>query len=154
MDISMTIVLNVMEQTQVMLFTVVWIWQGEWCGTVKLPIPRLHMYIRWAHDSALINANCTQTQFRCDTQFPCDSCDYGYITTQQVRDRHEWLHVKIFIAASIPTTNGGGLHGHVGRLCEGFDYTSFLHNAKSFTIPTISGPHPHCKRIVSKLLVK
>ena len=46
------------------------------------------------------------------------------------------------MVASIPTTNGGGFRGRVGRLCEGFDYSSFLHNAKSFTISTNPGPHP------------
>ena len=46
------------------------------------------------------------------------------------------------MAASIPTTNGWGLHGHVSMLCEDSDYTSFSHIAESFTIPTNPGPYP------------
>ena len=33
-------------------------------------------------------------------------------------------------AASIPTTNGGGQHGHIGLIINIAEYIMFLHNGK------------------------
>ena len=34
------------------------------------------------------------------------------------------------VAASIPTTNGGGQHGHMGLILDAAEYIMFLHNGK------------------------
>ena len=43
--------------------------------------------------------------------------------------------------ACIPTTNGGGLHGHVGMLLDDAEYTEFSPGGTPFTIPT--NPRPY-----------
>ncbi|KAL7483043.1 hypothetical protein ACHAW6_008694, partial [Cyclotella cf. meneghiniana] len=45
-------------------------------------------------------------------------------------------------AASIPTTNGGGQHGHVGLIIDDAEYTTFSHNAEHFIDPVNPGPYP------------
>ena len=45
-------------------------------------------------------------------------------------------------AASIPTTNGGGQHGHVGLIIDDAEYTTFSHNGEHFLNPTNPGPYP------------
>eukprot|EP00804_Cyclotella_cryptica_P023556 CCRYP_018914-RA/>CCRYP_018914-RA protein AED:0.41 eAED:0.42 QI:0/0/0/1/0/0/2/0/281 len=44
-------------------------------------------------------------------------------------------------AATIPTTNGGGSHGHMGMLIEDAEYRTFSANGEPFTIPTNPGQH-------------
>lgn len=43
-------------------------------------------------------------------------------------------------AASIPTTNGGGQHGHVGLIIDEPEYITFSHNGERFSDPTNPGP--------------
>ena len=45
-------------------------------------------------------------------------------------------------ASSIPTTNGGGQHRHVGLIIDELEYITFSHNGKRFLDPTNPGPHP------------
>jgi hypothetical protein len=45
-------------------------------------------------------------------------------------------------ASSIPTTNGGGRHGHIGMIIPEAEYITFLHNAERFVEPTNPGPYP------------
>ena len=45
-------------------------------------------------------------------------------------------------AATIPTTNGGGSHGHMGMLIEDAEYRTFSTNGDPFTIPTNPGAYP------------
>ncbi len=46
------------------------------------------------------------------------------------------------LCASIPTTNGGGRHGHAGMIVESTAYVAFSFNATPFTVPTNPGPYP------------
>ena len=46
------------------------------------------------------------------------------------------------MAATIPTTNGGGSHGHIGMLLEDAEYTAFSTGGTPFTVPTNPGPYP------------
>jgi len=46
------------------------------------------------------------------------------------------------IAASIPTGNGGGLHGHMGMLLDDTEYRSFSTGGTAFVVPTNPGPYP------------
>ena len=46
------------------------------------------------------------------------------------------------MAASIPTGNGGGMHGHVGMLLKDAKYITFLHSGAQFIIPTNPGLYP------------
>eukprot|EP00804_Cyclotella_cryptica_P025159 CCRYP_013002-RA/>CCRYP_013002-RA protein AED:0.40 eAED:0.39 QI:0/0/0/1/1/1/2/0/274 len=45
-------------------------------------------------------------------------------------------------AATIPTTNGGGSHGHMGMLIEDAKYCTFSTNGEPFTVPTNPGAYP------------
>ena len=45
-------------------------------------------------------------------------------------------------AASIPTTNEGGLHGHISMIGDKTEYVSFSHNAEQFIVQTNPGPYP------------
>jgi hypothetical protein len=45
-------------------------------------------------------------------------------------------------ASSIPTTNGGGQHGHIGMIIPEVKYIAFSHNAERFVEPAIPGPYP------------
>jgi len=45
-------------------------------------------------------------------------------------------------ASSIPTTNGGGQHGHIGMIIPEAKYITFSHNAKRFVEPTNPRPYP------------
>lgn len=45
-------------------------------------------------------------------------------------------------ASSIPTTNGGGQHGHIGMVIPEAEYITFSHNAERFVEPTNPGPYP------------
>ena len=45
-------------------------------------------------------------------------------------------------ASSIPTTNGGGQHGHIGMIIPEAEYITFSHNAERFVEPTNPGPYP------------
>eukprot|EP00804_Cyclotella_cryptica_P011218 CCRYP_007736-RA/>CCRYP_007736-RA protein AED:0.38 eAED:0.38 QI:0/-1/0/1/-1/1/1/0/375 len=45
-------------------------------------------------------------------------------------------------AATIPTTNGGGSHGHMGMLIKDAEYPTFSTNGEPFTIPTNPGAYP------------
>jgi hypothetical protein len=44
--------------------------------------------------------------------------------------------------ATVPTTNGGGDHGHIGMILDDAEYTSFLTGATSFVAPKTPGPFP------------
>ena len=44
--------------------------------------------------------------------------------------------------ASIPTTNGGGMHVYVGMLLEDAEYTAFSQGGLQFIVPTNPGPYP------------
>ena len=46
------------------------------------------------------------------------------------------------MAATIPTTNGGGSHGHIGMLIEDAEYTTFSAGGVPFVIPTNPGAYP------------
>ena len=46
------------------------------------------------------------------------------------------------LCASVPTTNGGGRHGHAGMIVESVAYTAFSYNGQPFTVPTNPGPYP------------
>ena len=46
------------------------------------------------------------------------------------------------LAASVPTTNGGGLHGHVGMICNDATYITILNGRAAFIVPTNLGTHP------------
>ena len=48
------------------------------------------------------------------------------------------------MAASIMTTNGGGLHDHIGMIFEDAKYVTFSHNGAPFMIPTNPGQPNHC----------
>lgn len=45
-------------------------------------------------------------------------------------------------ASSVPTTNGGGQHGHIGMIIPEAEYITFSHNAERFVEPTNPGPYP------------
>jgi len=45
----------------------------------------------------------------------------------------------IAITVSIPTGNGGGLHGHVGMLMNNTKYIAFLTGGQQFIVPTNPG---------------
>ena len=47
-------------------------------------------------------------------------------------------------AASIPTTNGGGQHGHVGLIIDESEYITFSHNGERFLDPKNPGAIPGC----------
>lgn len=44
--------------------------------------------------------------------------------------------------ATVPTTNGGGDHGHIGMILDDTEYTSFSTGATSFVTPRNPGPFP------------
>ena len=44
--------------------------------------------------------------------------------------------------ATVPTTNGGGDHGHIGMILDDTEYTSFSTGATSFVAPRNPGPFP------------
>ena len=44
--------------------------------------------------------------------------------------------------ASIPTTNGGGSHGHIGMIIEDTEYRTFSTGNQLFVVPTNPGPYP------------
>eukprot|EP00804_Cyclotella_cryptica_P002902 CCRYP_021007-RA/>CCRYP_021007-RA protein AED:0.15 eAED:0.15 QI:0/0/0/1/1/1/5/0/1206 len=44
--------------------------------------------------------------------------------------------------ASVPTTNRGGSHGHIGMIIEDAEYRTFSTGNVSFVIPTNPGPYP------------
>jgi hypothetical protein len=44
--------------------------------------------------------------------------------------------------ASVPTTNGGGSHGHIGMIIEDTEYRTFSTGNQPFVIPTNPGPYP------------
>ena len=46
------------------------------------------------------------------------------------------------MCASVPTTNGGGRHGHAGMIVESTAYVAFSHNGDPFNVPTNPGPYP------------
>jgi hypothetical protein len=46
------------------------------------------------------------------------------------------------LCASVPTTNGGGQHGHAGMIVESTAYIAFSHNGQPFIVPTNPGPYP------------
>jgi hypothetical protein len=46
------------------------------------------------------------------------------------------------VLATIPTTNGGGDHGHVGMILDETEYTLFSSGATPFTGPKNPGPFP------------
>ena len=45
-------------------------------------------------------------------------------------------------AASIPTTNGGGAHGHIGMIIPDTEYSLFSNGGAQFIEPTNPGPYP------------
>ncbi|KAL7480237.1 hypothetical protein ACHAW6_005933 [Cyclotella cf. meneghiniana] len=45
-------------------------------------------------------------------------------------------------AASVPTSNGGGRHGHIGMLMEDADYQLISHGNAAFTVPVYPGAYP------------
>ena len=55
--------------------------------------------------------------------------------TNLVREMTEML-------ASVPTTNGGGSHGHIGMIIDDAEYCTFLKGNQPFNIPTNPGPYP------------
>lgn len=55
--------------------------------------------------------------------------------TNLVREMTEML-------ASVPTTNGGGSHGHIGMIIDDAEYRTFSTGNQPFTIPTNPGPYP------------
>ena len=44
--------------------------------------------------------------------------------------------------ATVPTTNGGGDHGHIGMILDDTEYTSFLTGSNPFVVPKNPGPFP------------
>ena len=44
--------------------------------------------------------------------------------------------------ATVPTTNGGGDHGHMGMILDDAEYTSFSTGATSFVAPQNPGSFP------------
>ena len=44
--------------------------------------------------------------------------------------------------ASIPTTNGGGDHGHIGMITPDVEYITFSTGGAHFIAPTNPGPYP------------
>lgn len=55
--------------------------------------------------------------------------------TNLVREMTEML-------ASVPTTNGGGSHGHIGMIIEDAEYRTFSTGNQPFVVPTNPGPYP------------
>eukprot|EP00804_Cyclotella_cryptica_P014825 CCRYP_015027-RA/>CCRYP_015027-RA protein AED:0.12 eAED:0.12 QI:0/0/0/1/0.2/0.16/6/0/1256 len=55
--------------------------------------------------------------------------------TNLVREMTEML-------ASVPTTNGGGSHGHIGMIIKDAEYRTFSTGNQPFNIPTNPGPYP------------
>lgn len=45
-------------------------------------------------------------------------------------------------AASVPTSNGGGRHGHIGMLMDDADYQLISHGNAAFTVPVYPGAYP------------
>ncbi len=48
--------------------------------------------------------------------------------------------------ATVPTTNGGGDHGHIGMILDDLEYTSFSTGSNSFIVPKNPGPFPSTVR--------
>ena len=44
--------------------------------------------------------------------------------------------------ATLPTTNGGGDHGHIGMILKDSEYTSFSTGSTSFIVSKTPGPFP------------
>jgi hypothetical protein len=44
--------------------------------------------------------------------------------------------------ASVPTTNGGGSHGHIGMIIDDAEYRTFSTGNAPFNVPTNPGPYP------------
>ena len=63
----------------------------------------------------------------------------GQLTKEELLNLHQELCKAM---ASIPTTNGGGMHGHVGMLLNDAEYIAFSPGGTWFTIPTNPGPYP------------
>ena len=45
-------------------------------------------------------------------------------------------------AASVPTSNGGGRHGHIGMLMEDTEYQLISHRNAQFIVPVYPGAYP------------
>ncbi|KAL7478805.1 hypothetical protein ACHAW6_004557 [Cyclotella cf. meneghiniana] len=48
----------------------------------------------------------------------------------------------VAMLATVPTTNGGGDHGHIGMILDDSKYTSFSTGSNSFVAPKNPGPFP------------
>jgi hypothetical protein len=55
--------------------------------------------------------------------------------TNLIRELSEML-------ASVPTTNGGGSHGHIGMIIDDAEYRTFSTGGAPFNVPTNPGPYP------------
>ena len=55
--------------------------------------------------------------------------------TNLIRELSEML-------ASVPTTNGGGSHGHIGMIIDDTEYHAFSTGNVTFVVPTNPGPYP------------
>ena len=64
---------------------------------------------------------------------------YGQLTDDNLNQLKQELSAH---AASIPTTNGGGMHGHIEILLNNAKYIAFSCSGASFVIPTNPGAYP------------
>ena len=55
--------------------------------------------------------------------------------TNLIRELSEMLE-------SVPTTNGGGSHGHIGMIIDDAEYRTFSTSNAPFVVPTNPGPYP------------
>jgi hypothetical protein len=46
------------------------------------------------------------------------------------------------MVASVPMTNGGRMHRHVGMIVEVVEYITFSHMGNQFLVPTNAVPYP------------
>eukprot|EP00804_Cyclotella_cryptica_P014408 CCRYP_004763-RA/>CCRYP_004763-RA protein AED:0.42 eAED:0.41 QI:0/-1/0/1/-1/1/1/0/247 len=58
------------------------------------------------------------------------------------KDMNQLTHELRAMLATVPTTNGGGDHGHIGMILDDTEYTSFLTGSNAFVIPKNPGPFP------------
>ena len=60
----------------------------------------------------------------------------------QDEDVSKLLRELTEIAASFPTSNGGGSHGHIGMLMDNAEYQTISTGGQPFVVPTNPGAYP------------